>query len=76
MLDLQKTVEYMKNKFLHNNIYIKKINKIIFNKYLGPNWSNSIKDKTALFANKNDEYEEKNQKKTAKQLKKLKLHPK
>lgn len=63
----------MKNKYLYNNISIKKVDKIIYGRYPDLYWCANIKDKTALFAKKNKKYEEKNIKKTAKQLRKKKL---
>lgn len=55
----------MKDKISYNDVGIKKADKIIYGKYPDLDWHDRIKDKTALFANKNDKYKKENQNKTA-----------
>lgn len=45
----------MKGKFLYNNVNTKKADKIICSQCLGLDWHDSIKNKTTLFANQNDQ---------------------
>lgn len=63
----------MKDKFLHDNMSIKKTDRIIYGKCFILDWLEKIKNKTILFAKKNNKYEEKDLKKIARQLKKEKL---
>lgn len=63
----------MKDKFLHNDVGIKKANEIIYNRYFGLNWHNRTKDKTVLFTDKDNKYDKEDPKKTVKQLRKSKL---
>lgn len=65
--------QYMKGKFLYDDINIKKVNRIICGRCISLDWHDRIEDKTTLFVNKNNKYEEKDLEKTVRQLRKEKL---
>lgn len=52
-----------KSKFSINDVVIKKADGIICDRCPGLDWRDRIKDKIALFANKNNEYKEKDPRK-------------